>query len=41
MDFNLTDQRDATSSDYPNSSLDHLLVTYHDPSDPEESVRLH
>jgi len=39
-DFNVTDQRDATSSDYPHSSLDRLLVMYHDPSDPEESIRL-
>jgi hypothetical protein len=40
-DFNVKDQRDAASSDYPHSSLDHLLVTYHDPSDPGESIRLH
>jgi len=40
VDFSVTNQRDATSSDYPQSSLDHLLVTYHDPSNPGERIRL-
>ena len=41
MDFNVKNLWDAKSSDYPHSSLDHLLVTCHDPSDPGENIRLH
>ena len=41
VDSNVTDQRDATSSDYFHSSLDHLLVSYQVTSDPGESIRLH
>jgi hypothetical protein len=40
VDFDVTDQRDATRSDYHHSSLD-LLVKYHDLSDPGESIRIH